>query len=52
MNMDKYMVIGFGLLVAVIGLSIYRQRKLNKEYSNMYSEFLKSDKYKVKGQFD
>ncbi|MFH1592095.1 MAG: hypothetical protein ABIB47_01875 [Candidatus Woesearchaeota archaeon] len=50
--MNKYLIVGMGLLLFILGLNLYRQRKLNREYANMYSEFLKSDKYKVKGQFD
>jgi len=49
--MNKYIVISIGFLLLLFGLALYKQRKLNKEYANMYEEFIKSDKYKVKGQF-
>jgi len=50
--MDKYLAIGLGALFFLIGLKIYNQRRLNKEYDDSYNRFLNSKEYKVKDQFD
>ena len=50
--MNKYLLIGLGLVGILIGLKIYQMKKLYKDNENELRIFLASDKYKVKGQYD
>ena len=50
--MEKYIFIGFGLLVSYVLLRRFLVNKKTKEYDALYNHIITSEKYKAKGQFD
>ena len=50
--MERYIIIGFGVLLSLVLVKWISLRKKGKEYDSWYNDLLTSDKYKVKGQYD
>jgi len=50
--MEKFLIVGIGILGLLIGLRFYIAKKIGKEFKKDFDDLINSDEYKVKSQFD